>query len=151
MATTTKSKSVTRRSRYAELKTMLEARRRQLVHEVQAKMRDARTEAALERNVIDQGEVSEVDVQCEIDFALIEMKAQTLNKIEVALLRLWQGTYGDCFECGEEIAEARLFALPFATRCMDCEEAAETVQQRKRIIALRGGSSTLGFDLPPKR
>jgi DnaK suppressor protein len=148
---TTQTKSVPRRSRYAELKTMLEERRRQLAHEVQAKMRDARADAALERDAIDQGEVSELDVQCEIDFALVEIKAQTLNKIEVALHRLWQGTYGDCFECGEEIAEARLFALPFAVRCKDCEEVAETVQQRKRIIALRGGSSTLGFDLPPKR
>jgi len=151
MATTTKTTSVPRSSRYAELKTMLEARRGQLAHEVQVKMRDARTEAALERDAIDQGEVSEVDVQIEIDFALIEMKAQTLNKIEVALRRLWQGTYGDCFECGEEIAEARLFALPFAARCKDCEEAAETVQQRKRINALRGSSLTLDFDLPPKR
>lgn len=151
MATTTKTKTVPRRSRYSELKTMLEARRRQLVHEVQAKMRDARTEATLERDAIDQGEVSEVDVQSEIEFALIEMKAQTLNKIEVALHRLWEGTYGDCFECGEEIAEARLFALPFAARCKDCEEAHETVQQRKRTIAMGGGSSTFGFDAPPKR
>ena len=140
-----------RRSRYGELKTMLETRRRELVHEVQAKMRDARTEATLERDVIDQGEVSEVDVQSEIDFALIEMKAQTLSKIELALRRLWEGTYGDCFECGEEITEARLFALPFAARCKDCEEAHEIAQQRKRIIAMGGGSSTFGFDVPPRR
>ena len=150
MATTTKTKAVPRRSRYAELKTMLEARRLELVHEVQAKMRDARTEATLERDVIDEGETSEVDVQSEINFALIEMKAQTLNKIEAALRRLWEGTYGDCFECGEEIAETRLFALPFAVRCKDCEEAHEEVQQRKRMLAIRGGSSTLGFDVPPK-
>ena len=151
MAVTKKSKAVPMRSRYDELKTMLEARRRQLVHEVQVKMRDARTEATLERDVIDQGEMSEVDVQYGIDFALIEMKAQTLSKIEAALRRLWEGTYGDCFECGEEIAEARLFALPFAVRCKDCEEAQETIEQRKRIVAIRGGSSTLGFDMPPKR
>src|SRR5687767_3942873 len=115
MAATTNSKAVPRRSRYAELKTMLAARRLELVHEVQATMRDARTEATLERDVIDEGETSEVDVQSEINFALIEMKAQTLNKIEAALRRLWEGTYGDCFECGEEIVESRLFALPFAT------------------------------------
>jgi len=151
MMATTKTKAVPRRGRCDELKTMLEARRRQLLHEVQAKMRDARTEATLERDVIDQGETSEVDVQSEIGFALIEMKAQTLNKIEAALRRLWEGTYGDCFECGEEIAEARLIALPFAARCKDCEEAHETVQQRKRIIAIRSGSSTIGVDLPLKR
>jgi len=147
---TTKTKAVPKRSRDAELKTMLEARRLELMHEVQAKMRDARTEATLERDVIDEGETSEVDVQSEINFALIEMKAQTLNKIEAALRRLWEGTYGDCFECGDEIAETRLVALPFAARCKDCEEAHET-EQRKRLIAIRGGSSTLGFDQSPKR
>ena len=147
---TPKTKAVPKRNRYAELKTMLEARRLELVHELQAKMRDARTEATLERDVIDEGETSEVDVQSEIHFALIEMKAQTLNKIEAALRRLWEGTYGDCFACGDEIAETRLVALPFAARCKDCEEAHET-EQRKRLIAIRGGSSTLDFDLSPKR
>ena len=150
MATTTKTKAVPPRTRYAELKTMLEARRRELAHEVQAKMRHARTEATLERDVIDQSDISEVDVQSEINFVLIEMKAQTLGKIKVALRRLWEGTYGDCFECGEEIAETRLFALPFAVRCKDCEESHET-EHRKQLIAIRGGSSTLGFDLSPKR
>ena len=151
MAMTKKSKAVPTRSRYDELKTMLEARRRQLVHEVQTKIRDARTEGTPERDGIDQGESSEVDVQYAIGFALIEMKAETLKKIEAALRRLSEGTYGDCLECGDEIAEARLFALPFAVRCKDCEEAHETVEQRKRIIAMRGGPPTLSLDLPPKR
>jgi RNA polymerase-binding transcription factor DksA len=55
------------------------------------------------------------------------MKAETLNKrINEALNRLEEGKYGYCFECGEEISEARLRALPFAVRCKDCEEARET-------------------------
>ena len=48
MATTTKTKAVPTRTRYAELKTMLEARRRELAHEVQAKMRHARALLRLE-------------------------------------------------------------------------------------------------------
>jgi DnaK suppressor protein len=74
------------------------------------------------------------------------MKAETLNKINEALARLEEGTYGYCFECGEEIAQARLRALPFAVRCKDCEEAREIAQQRERILARRG-SSSLGFDM----
>jgi DnaK suppressor protein len=147
---TTKTKTMPKRSRDAELQTMLETRRRQLAQEVQAKVRDARTETVLDRDGIDQGEVSEVDVQYEIDFALIEMKAQTLNKIDEALRRLWEGTYGNCSDCGDEIAEARLFALPFAARCRDCEETHET-PHRKRITAIGGRPSMLGFDLPAKR
>jgi len=61
------------------------------------------------------------------------MKAETLQKINEALARLEEGKYGYCFECGEEIAEQRLRALPFAVRCKDCEEAREVAEQRERI------------------
>ena len=96
---------------------------------------------------LDQGESSEVDIQEDIEFALIQMKSETLNKINEALRRLDEGTYGNCFECGEEIAEARLRALPFAVRCKDCEEARETAEQRERQMAQKRGSSTLFFDM----
>ena len=93
------------------------------------------------------GESSEVDIQEDIEFALIQMKSETLNKINEALRRLDEGTYGNCFECGDGIAEARLRALPFAVRCKDCEEARETAEQRERMLAQKRGSSTLFFDM----
>ena len=146
---TTKKKSTkgAARSRYDELKQMLEDRRRELMSAVQGKMRDVRTESIKDREVFDQGESSEVDIQEDIEFALIQMKSETLNKINEALRRLDEGTYGNCFECGEEIAEARLRALPFALRCKDCEEARETAEQRERMLAQRKGSSGLFFDM----
>ncbi len=125
---------------------MLENRRRELKEAVKGKMRDVRTDTAKEREVLDQGESSEIDIQEDIEFALIQMKSETLNKIDAALRRLEEGTYGDCFECGEEISEARLRALPFAVRCKDCEEARETAEQRERALARRG-SSALFFDM----
>jgi DnaK suppressor protein len=147
MATTTKNAKVTAKSRYNELKQMLEDRRRELMNEVQGKMRDVRTEGLKDREVLDQGESSEVDIQEDIEFALIQMKSETLNKINEALRRLDEGTYGNCFECGDEIAHARLRALPFAVRCKDCEEARETAEQRERMAQRRGGSSSLFFDM----
>ena len=147
MATTaTKTKAPSKTSRYNELRKMLENRRRELVTEVQGRIRDVRAEGNKERDVLDQGESSEVDIQEDIEFALIQMKAETLNKINEALARLEEGTYGNCFECGDEIAQPRLRALPFAVRCKDCEEAREMAQQRERIQARRG-SATLGFDM----
>src|SRR5687768_15785556 len=130
MATTTISKVSAKRNRYDELKKMLEDRRCELAHSIHGKIRDARTETK-ERGVLDEGESSELDIQEEIEFALIQMKAETLNKIDAALHRLEQGTYGDCFECGGEIPKARLRALPFAVRCKDCEEDRETLEKRE--------------------
>jgi DnaK suppressor protein len=74
------------------------------------------------------------------------MKAETLQKINEALARLEDGKYGFCFECGDEIAEQRLRALPFAVRCKDCEEAREVAEQRERS-SQRRGSSSLFYDM----
>ncbi|MBI4264629.1 MAG: TraR/DksA family transcriptional regulator [Acidobacteria bacterium] len=147
MATTTKRAKGAAKSRYIELKQMLEDRRRELMNEVQGKMRDVRSEGAKDRDVLDQGESSEIDIQEDIELALIQMKSETLNKINEALRRLDEGTYGNCFECGEEISPARLRALPFAVRCKDCEEARETAEQRERMMAQKRGSTGLFFDI----
>jgi DnaK suppressor protein len=135
-------------SRYDELKRMLEDRRRELLNAVHDKIRDARAEGNKDRDVLDQGESSEVDIQEDIEFALIQLKSETLTKVDAALRRLEEGTYGNCFECGDEIAEARLRALPFAMRCKDCEEARETAERRERMLAQKRGSSALFYDLP---
>ncbi len=138
------------KSRYSELKRMLEDRRREIQAEVQGKMRDVRAEGTWggkTNEVFDAVESSEADIQDDIEFALIQMKSETLNKINDALLRLDQDNYGNCFECGEEIAEKRLRALPFAVRCKDCEEARENAEQRERQMAARRGASSLFFDM----
>ena len=135
--------------RYAELTRILEERRREIMDQVQEKIRDVRTESpnSPTQGVLDAAESSEADIQDEIEFALIQMKAETLNKIEVALRRLEEGTFGYCFECGEEISERRLRALPFAVRCKDCEEQRESVQQRERLMAQRRGNASLFIDM----
>lgn len=74
------------------------------------------------------------------------MKAETLNRIDEALARLESGTFGFCTECGQEISERRLRALPFALRCKECEEAREVAEQRERQLASRRPSS-LFYDM----
>jgi DnaK suppressor protein len=135
--------------RYNELKAILEERRREIMSEVQGRMRDVRAEGAgsAVQGVLDAAESSELDIQDEIEFALIQMKAETLNKIDEALRRLEEGTYGYCFECGDEISEKRLRALPFAVRCKDCEEAREVKMQRDRLMAQRRGAASLFIDM----
>ena len=142
--TTNVATEATPKSRYTELKRMLDDRRRELQAEVQGKMRDVRSEGtwgSKQSEVFDAVESSEADIQDDIEFALIQMKSETLNKINDALTRLEQGDYGNCFDCGAEIAEKRLRALPFAVRCKDCEEARELAQQRERMQNRRSSSA----------
>ena len=142
---TTRTATAAPRRRTNELRQMLEARRRELAQDVQGRLRGARAENYNQRQAVDQGEVSELDTQDEIEFALLQLKADTLNRIDAALRRLDQGSYGNCFQCGDEIAQARLRALPFALRCKDCEEALETAEERERHVAQRTASVVL-FD-----
>jgi DnaK suppressor protein len=136
------------RGRYDELKRILEDRRREIMSEVKEKIRDVRAEGASDNmhRVADAAETSEADIQDDIEFALIQMKAETLHKIDEALARLEEGSFGYCFECGEEISQQRLRALPFAVRCKDCEEARENAIQRERVLAHRRGSGSLFLD-----
>ncbi len=131
--------------RYVELKKILEERRREILNEVQEKMRDVRALGASGegQGVLDAAETSEADIQDDIELALIQMKSETLHKIEEALARLDEQTYGYCFECGDEISERRLRALPFAVRCKDCEEAREIAQQRERQLSQRRSAGFL--------
>ena len=75
--------------------------------------------------VKDDEERSMEDFVLGMDFALMEMESETLRKIDDALLRLDEGSYGVCSECDESISEMRLKALPFASLCRDCQEQAE--------------------------
>ena len=95
--------------------------------------------------MIDDAESSELDIQDEIGFALIELKMEMLKQIDAALQRLEEGRYGDCFECGTEIAQARLRALPFAVRCRDCEQSREA-DEHERVMGQRRSSPALFLD-----
>ena len=148
MAATNK-KTTMNTQRYSDLRQMLEDRKKDILAQLKDKIRDVRAEnvSGKVNTVLDPGETSEVGIQEDIEFALIQMKAETLNKINEALTRLEEGAYGNCFECGEEIAHPRLRALPFAVRCRDCEEARENAQKREKMASQRSSSSALFFDL----
>ena len=136
--------------RYKELRCILEERREEIAGEVKDKIRTVRTEATESgvRRLADVGENSESDIQDDIEFALIQMKAETLARIAAALNRLEEGTYGYCYECGGEITEQRLRVLPFAARCRDCEEARETERTRERVLAARSKAVSLSGTSP---
>ena len=80
-------KTKMRRDRYEELSGILEDRKLEIMGEVQHKMRDVRTEGAAvsHQGVRDEAESSEAEIQDDIEFALLQMKAETLSKITEAL------------------------------------------------------------------
>jgi len=118
--------------RYENLMNMLEERRR----EIQDRLRSLRETMPLEASqTADAEEQSVNDFVRDIDWALTQMKAESLAQIDQAILRLREGNYGTCEECEEEIAAARLKALPFATLCIRCQEDVEQRGAEERSVS----------------
>ena len=120
---------------YSALVRLLEARRQEMLNDVQRRLRDARQESTRTHDISDTTDTPELDGRDDIQMELIRMKAHTLHQIDDALSRIHQGTYGCCVGCRQRIAERRLRALPFAARCKDCEEARESTERAARQLA----------------
>jgi DnaK suppressor protein len=116
-----------------------------LLVDVQGRIRHGRTDRSNE--VRDDLEVSDADLQGDIELALLQMRAETVTRIDEALVQLDAGRYGSCVECESDIAERRLRALPFAVRCQACEERREEEQGHVRQLAQRRGRFPLFPDV----
>jgi DnaK suppressor protein len=130
-------------SRHDDLKTMLNQRRHDLQIEVSERMRTIRDggAATANRTVVD---ASETSIHEDLELAVIQIHSEMVAMITAALTRLDEGDYGRCQVCGEEISEKRLRALPFATCCRNCQEAAEVTERRSRHLEEHGSSFPFG-------
>ena len=52
-----------------------------------------------------------------------------------------------CAECGGEISDKRLRALPFAVRCKECEEGRELAAEREKALAQKRNGPAFFFDM----
>ena len=107
---------------------MLSERRLELQQDVQDRIRNGRNGNSKE--VRDAGEDSDNLHQRDIEFSVLQMRADALTLIDEALVRLAKGRYGNCVACEGQIAEARLRALPFAVRCRACADRREQAKAR---------------------
>jgi DnaK suppressor protein len=61
----------------------------------------------------------------ELNFSLSDAERNLLMAIEEAFTRIKDGSYGVCTNCGTEIGEKRLQAVPWTSFCIDCQELQE--------------------------
>jgi DnaK suppressor protein len=116
-----------------DIRRMLLDRRRELLCEIQNRVRDVRELGSNNHHqTVDLRDTVEAEPEDDLALALIQMKADTLARVNVAVRQLDDGTYGYCIDCGEAIAPSRLRAMLFAVRCRDCEESRERVQHQNR-------------------
>jgi DnaK suppressor protein len=118
---------------------MLLMRRHELQSDVRDRIRDGRTDRTGGRG--DALDDSEGHSQEDIELAMLQMRTETIVRIDGALGRLGTGEYGACCDCSGEIPESRLRALPFAARCRACQETREESQRQARRSGQRRSTS----------
>ena len=75
------------------------------------------------------GDQALMDLDREPGISLMEMRHRKRQAIDEALTRLSEGTYGICAECGIEVSEKRLEAVPFAKLCVQCQSRQELLEK----------------------
>lgn len=105
-----------------EIGSRLDARARQLEQLIAA---GQVREESVGGEVTDQKDGANDEARAEVDSAEVARHLAELRQIEQARARLAAGTYGQCVDCGEPIAPARLLAQPIASRCTACQSAFE--------------------------
>lgn len=60
-----------------------------------------------------------------------DRERKLIGKIEEALGRIEDGSYGICESCGEDISEERLTARPVTTLCFDCKKRQEAMEKAR--------------------
>jgi DnaK suppressor protein len=112
-----------------KLQEQLLSRRRELVKAL-------KTGQAEKRRGDDDGPLDLADTATELwnqefNYSLSENDRAELVAIDAALGRIEEGVFGECEECGEEIGDARLKALPWAPLCIACQEKKEELARRE--------------------
>lgn len=77
---------------------------------------------------LDDGDWSVVDLSEDVSLGQLGIHREVMVKIDAALGKLQEGTYGICEDCGGKISEERLQVLPFAIYCKDCQEKIEQLE-----------------------
>ena len=110
-------------SPYQPYEDALRAKQRELVDSYQ---RDkAAGNASPDDGIQDLADKAASAYSKELNFSLSDGERNLLMLIEEAFNRIKDGSYGTCSNCGAEIGEKRLTAVPWTPFCIDCQELQE--------------------------
>lgn len=110
-------------------RTILTAWKRELMFEVDRTVHHMQDEAA---NFPDPNDRATQESEFGLELRTRDRERKLLRKIEQALIRIDEGSYGYCEDTGEEIGLKRLEARPVATLCLEAQERRELAERQFR-------------------
>jgi len=78
----------------------------------------------------DEIDTASSEVNLQFTGRLREREQGLLAKVDSALMKIEQGLFGECTNCGEDIGVKRLKARPVAELCIECKSEQEQLEQR---------------------
>ncbi|WP_163336814.1 RNA polymerase-binding protein DksA [Desulfopila sp. IMCC35008] len=84
-------------------------------------------------NIPDPNDRATVESGRSFELRIRDRERKLLSKIDEALNRIDEGTFGVCEDCGEDIGLKRLNARPVTTLCIDCKTIQETKEKSKGL------------------
>lgn len=105
----------------------LQQRRNEITGQVNHLEQDLKEEIADNQNMPgDMADHGSGELNQHLSVTLMENDRIELERIEKAILLIEDGSYGKCEVCTKSIPMARLKALPWATRCINCQSRMES-------------------------
>ena len=127
---------MTREQDIGRIRAILQRRRRDLLTTALAARSEVESLKAQDRDP-EFEENAQVELADYTLSSLMETQRRELMQIDAALVRMEQGLFGECVDCGVDIRLERLAALPFAIRCEeDATEHEELTRRRTAMEAM---------------
>ncbi len=117
------------------VRSMLLRRRDELVAQMHGQFDDSRRDL-MGRSFDDVADRAADSLYDELAQGFAEIAAADLCQIDRVIERIDQHKYGVCVDCGQNIPKTRLRHLPFAERCVRCQEMEEESRQISALAAL---------------
>ena len=113
--------------RSEKLRKMLRESKRKILADLHAEVFEklGDEDRAEFEHAMDSADMSLIDLLQSVGIKLVDIRQAELIRMDEAERKLKEGTYGICEECGKEISEERLAAMPYAVRCTEDEERFE--------------------------
>ena len=113
-------------------KKLLDERRQELMSEAVGTMHGMGLVADSRETFPDPTDRASLEGNRNLTLRIRDRERKLITKIDEALGRIEDGSYGKCEECGEDIGIARLKARPVTTLCIDCKSLQEAQERKLR-------------------
>lgn len=118
-----KTKTKTGKPSYEKFKNMLLAERERLMNNSKETIKNDLNIST--DDLPDEADLAASEISQSLTFELRNRERMMIAKINTALHKLQEGTFGQCESCEEDIEKRRLEARPFSVLCVTCQEQQE--------------------------